>query len=182
MEMFLARVISPMDQPFDYLEIGPGHGLMTYFAAESRLSRSLEAWDVSAVSLNETHAALRKLGISKPIVLVETDIMQAVVPSKRFDLVVVSEVLEHLENPGAALQFLRLAISEGGRIFINVPINSPSPDHLYLFASPNDVTALIESSGFRIERLELYATQGRRIESALAHRISVSAGVTARPN
>ena len=36
-------------RPFDYLEVGPGHGLMVYFAARAPLSRSLEAWDVSAV-------------------------------------------------------------------------------------------------------------------------------------
>ena len=182
MEMFLARVLGAIRQPFDYLEIGPGHGLMTYFAAQSRWSRGIEAWDVSAVSLGETRAALARLCVPKQVALVEADIMRARASSRRFDLVVASEVLEHLENPAAALQFLRSAVSERGRIFINVPINSPSPDHLCLFASPSQVKALIEASGLRIERMELYATQGRPLESALANRISVSAAVAARPS
>ncbi len=181
MEMFLSRVLGDLTMPFDYLEVGPGHGLMTYFAAASNLSRSLEAWDVSAASLEETDAALKKLGASKPIALVETDIMQADAAKKRFDLVVISEVLEHLETPASALRFLRSAISEGGRIFINVPINSPSPDHLYLFSSPGEVVALVEGAGLRVERMETYATQGRPVETALAQKISVSAGVVARP-
>jgi 2-polyprenyl-3-methyl-5-hydroxy-6-metoxy-1,4-benzoquinol methylase len=181
MEMFLSRVLGTMIEPFDYLEVGPGHGLMTYFAAESKLARSLEAWDVSSVSLEETNLALGKLGVPKPVALVETDILQAGAARRRFDLVVMSEVLEHLEAPGTALRFLRSAIAEGGRIFLNVPINSPSPDHLYLFTSPDEVVAVIEDSGLRVERMELYATQGRPVESALAQRISVSAGVIARP-
>ena len=181
MEMFLSRVLGETTEPFDYLEIGPGHGLMTYFAAASNLSRSLEAWDVSAASLTETDAALKKLGASKTVALVETDIMQAGAAKKRFDLVVVSEVLEHLETPGRALRFLRSAIAEGGRIFINVPINSPSPDHLYLFSSPEEVAALVMDAGLRVERMETYATQGRPVETALAQKISVSAGVVARP-
>jgi ubiquinone/menaquinone biosynthesis C-methylase UbiE len=181
MNMFLRRVLNAITEPFDYLEVGPGHGLITYFAAKSKFSRSLEAWDVSSVSLRETRAALDRLGVSKSITLVETDILRAKLSPKRFNLAVISEVLEHLETPREALRFLSSVISKGGRIFINVPINSPSPDHLYLFSSPDDVTALIEDAGFRVETMELYATQGHAIEKALANRISVSAGVIARP-
>jgi len=181
MEMFLSRVLGVMNKPFDYLEVGPGHGLTTYFAASSPLSRSLEAWDISAASLQETGAALKKLGAAKPIALVETDIMQAGEARRRFDLVVISEVLEHLEAPANALRFLRSAISDEGRIFINAPINSPSPDHLYLFSAPEDVVALVEAADLRVERMEVYATQGRPVETALAQKISVSAGVIARP-
>ena len=180
MEMFLTRVLKAATEPFDYLEIGPGHGLMTCFAAASNLSRSLEAWDVSAASLAETRAALKRLGVAKPIALMETDIMQAGAAKRRFDLVVISEVLEHLETPGSALRFLRSALADDGRIFINAPINSPSPDHLYLFASPEDVITVVEDSGLKVERIELYATQGRPVETALAQKISVSAGVVAR--
>jgi FkbH-like protein len=180
-DMFLRRALRPLVRPFDYLEIGPGHGLMTYFAACAPNSRALEAWDVSAVSLRETRAALDRLGVSKPVSLVETDILRARPSDRRFDLVVISEVLEHLETPGAALRLLRPAIAEGGQVFINVPINSPSPDHLYLFSSPESVVDLVEGSGLSMDGIELYATQGRPIETALANKISVSAGVIARP-
>jgi 2-polyprenyl-3-methyl-5-hydroxy-6-metoxy-1,4-benzoquinol methylase len=181
-EMFLNEVLAKSEAPFDYLEVGPGHGLMVYFAAQSPLCRTLEAWDVSAVSLRETDAALKTLGLTKPVSLVETDILQTKPPERAFDLIVISEVLEHLEAPDVALRFLRGCIAEGGRIFINVPLNSPSPDHIYLFSSPDDVRALVEGAGFAIEDISLFATQAKRIESALANKISVSAGVVARPN
>jgi 2-polyprenyl-3-methyl-5-hydroxy-6-metoxy-1,4-benzoquinol methylase len=180
-EMFLNGVTGSAGEDFDYLEVGPGHGLMVYFTAKSPRCRSLEAWDVSAVSLRETRAALDVLGLTKPVSLVETDILQAKRPDRRFDLVVISEVLEHLETPDIALRFLRDCITDDGRIFINVPLNSPSPDHIHLFSTPDDVRALVEGAGFRIEELSLFATQAKRIESALATRISVSAGVLARP-
>jgi len=180
-EMFLNRVLGGADKLFDYLEIGPGHGLMVYFAANSPQSRTLEAWDVSAVSLRETRAALDTLGVAKPVSLVETDILRADKPKRKFDLIVISEVLEHLETPDVALRFLREAITDDGRIFVNVPLNSPSPDHIYLLTTPDEVRSLVEGAGFRVESLEMFATQARSIESALANRISVSAGVIARP-
>ena len=181
-EMFLNQVLPNAARPFDYLEVGPGHGLMVYFAAQSPLCRTLEAWDVSTVSLRETRAALDTLGLTKPVSLVETDILRTKRPDRRFDLVVISEVLEHLERPDVALDFLRGCIADDGRIFINVPLNSPSPDHIYLFSTPDDVRVLVEGAGFKVDQMSLFATQGKRIESALANRISVSAGVIARPS
>lgn len=181
-EMFLNQVLPNAGKPFDYLEVGPGHGLMVYFAAQSPLCRTLEAWDVSAVSLRETRAALDTLGLTKAVSLVETDILQASRPDKAFDLIVISEVLEHLETPHIALKFLRDCITDDGRIFINVPLNSPSPDHIYLLSTPDEVTSLIEGAGFKVEQLSMFATQAKRLDSALANRISVSAGVIARPS
>lgn len=179
-EMFLHRVIGAQTKPFDYLEVGPGHGLAVYFAAASPLSRSLDAWDVSAVSLRETQTALDKMGVTKPVSLIEVDILKAGQSARRYDLVVISEVLEHLERPDQALKFLHTALNDDGRIFINVPLNSPSPDHIYLLASPDEVTALVEGAGFTVESMELYATQAKRLEFALANRITVSAGVIAK--
>jgi 2-polyprenyl-3-methyl-5-hydroxy-6-metoxy-1,4-benzoquinol methylase len=181
-EMFLSRVIGGTENPFDYLEVGPGHGLMVYFAAVSPLCRHLEGWDVSEVSLRETGEALRRLGVARPVALTKMDIMQAAAPDRRYDLIVISEVLEHLEHPDRALRFLRSALTGEGRIFINVPLNSPSPDHIFLLSSPEDVRSLLESAGLRIVEMELFATQGRKIERALANRVSVSAGVIACPS
>jgi 2-polyprenyl-3-methyl-5-hydroxy-6-metoxy-1,4-benzoquinol methylase len=180
-EMFLDRVLGATDAPFDYLEIGPGHGLMVAMAAGSPHVRSLAAWDVSAVSLQETRAALATLGVTKPVSLVEVDILKADAPAQQYDLITISEVLEHLETPGVALAFLRKALRPGGRIFINVPLNSPSPDHIYLFETPEALIAMVEAAGFRVTATEMFATQGRKIESALANRISISTGIIAVP-
>ena len=92
-----------------------------------------------------------------------------------------AKVLEHLEDPRKALKLLRGAIRDGGRLFVNVPLNSPSPDHIYLLSAPDEVNELVESSGFRVKSLELFATQGTRIERALANKVSLSAGVVAVP-
>jgi 2-polyprenyl-3-methyl-5-hydroxy-6-metoxy-1,4-benzoquinol methylase len=180
-EMFLNRVLGASQIPFDYLEIGPGHGLMVFLAAQSDLSRRVEAWDVSEVSLAETRAALDRLAAPKPVVLTCTDVLRTEPPDRRFDLVVASEVLEHLEQPAQALRFLRQAVTPEGRLFVNVPLNSPSPDHIYLMSSPEEARALIEEAGFEVRAMELFATQGARLDRALANKVSVSAGIIATP-
>ena len=180
-EMFLDRAIGGFDRPFDYLEIGPGHGLGMAFAAEAPLCRSLEAWDVSPTSIGETKAALAKLGVTKPVHMQLTNIMSADVPDRKFDLITISEVLEHLETPDVALATLRKVVAPDGRLFVSIPINSPAPDHIYLVRHPDEVRALIEAAGFEIETMELHATQARDIEAAIRKQMTISAAVLARP-
>jgi 2-polyprenyl-3-methyl-5-hydroxy-6-metoxy-1,4-benzoquinol methylase len=179
-EMFLNRLLPLAETGARYLEIGPGHGLMTYFAARTPAIDALEVWDVSSVSLDETRTALAVLGIEKSVSFTEVDILAAAEPPGKYDMVVISEVLEHLERPEQALVFLNLALNPGGLIYVNVPINSPSPDHIYLLEHPAAGLALIEAAGFKIVSQELYATQGRAIEKALRDRISVSMGVVGK--
>ena len=177
-EMFL-RVLREPTEPFSYLEVGPGHGLMVNFAAHTPTCERIEAWDVSPVSLRETRAALDRLETNKPVTLTEVDILKAEPPDRQFDLIVISEVLEHLERPQAALDFLGSVLAPGGRIFINVPLNSPSPDHIYLLSTPDEASALVERSGLAVERIELYATQGRPVEKSIRQRLTVSVGMVA---
>lgn len=179
--MFIDAVLGAQAQPFDYLEIGPGHGLMVAEAAAHPLARSVAAWDVSAVSLRETAQALARLGVTRPVALEQVDILAADAPARAHDLIVISEVLEHLERPAQALAMLRGALSPEGRIFINVPINSPSPDHIHLLSSPDEVVALVEGAGLVVDDMRLFATQGRAIDKALAAKVTISAGVIAHP-
>lgn len=164
-----------------YLEIGPGHGLMIYLALRDFGLASASAWDISEVSLAQTRAALERLGRSDCDFRVQ-DIAAAHGEAGAYDLVVVSEVLEHLEDPGAALGYLRPLIApERGLLFVNVPMNSPSPDHLYLLESPEAARALLTGNGFEILAEGFFATQGTALERALRNRVSVSACLLARP-
>lgn len=180
LEMFLNRLLPLAKSGARYLEIGPGHGLMTYFAAKTSEIDTLEIWDVSSVSLDETRTALATLGIAKNVSCTEVDILAAAKPPGNYDMIVISEVLEHLERPNRALSLLHSALESGGLIYINIPINSPSPDHIYLFEHPDAGRALVADAGFEIVSEELYATQGKAIEKALHNKISISMGIVAR--
>jgi hypothetical protein len=48
-------------------------------------------------------------------------------------------------------------------------------------STPEEVREMVEEAGFAVDRIELFATQGRPLEKALANRVSVSAGIIARP-
>jgi hypothetical protein len=91
-------------------------------------------------------------------------------------------VLEHMEDPRSALQGLRRCIAADGRILVNVPINSPAPDHIYLLRSPDDAAELVRSGGFEIADIQSVPMTGYTLEQAREGRLTITSMITARPN
>jgi trans-aconitate methyltransferase len=98
-----------------------------------------------------------------------------------FDTLVLSEVLEHVEDPLAVLSALHGRLAPGGRLFVNVPINSPAPDHIYLLQTPEEAESLVGRAGFHVEAVHLFPVAGYTAEKALRHRVTVSVVVIASP-
>jgi ubiquinone/menaquinone biosynthesis C-methylase UbiE len=163
-----------------HLEVGPGHGLGLYFAAEDPRIATLEAWDVSESSIAATRRALTGLGVTRSVTLVRQDVLAAPGRDGAFDSAVISEVLEHLERPDLALATLRRALRPGGRIFINVPVNSPAPDHIYLWTSHDSFVEWVQSQGYEIESTRFLPVTGATLERAARHKLSISCVVIAR--
>jgi len=163
-----------------YLEVGPGHGLFLYFATQEPAIAALEAWDVSESSIRATRRALGLLGVTRPIAFERQDILNATPPEAAFDSAVISEVLEHLDFPERALATLRRALKPGGRIFINAPVNSPAPDHIYLWRTTDEFIAFVGAQGFEIEAAEFMPVTGASLERAKRQELSISCVVVAR--
>ncbi|MBF0340844.1 MAG: class I SAM-dependent methyltransferase [Magnetococcales bacterium] len=144
-------VFLPGNAPdYRHLEVGPGHGLLLHYAASDPRCAQATGWDISDASLAATAASLRLFGGAEHRVsLVKRDLFAADGNEERFDSIVISEVLEHLETPGQALALLARRLTPEGRMFIHVPVNGPSPDHIYLLRSPEEVTELVTSAGLR---------------------------------
>lgn len=179
-DLFRTRFLPSIQPGSSYLEVGPGHGFFLAFASRVEAIERLEAWDVSPSSIAETKHALRQLGVSRDIALVEQDVLAAPARQDEFDVAVISEVLEHLERPDLALKSLYAALKSDGRIFINVPINSPAPDHIYLWRTPEELHQFIEDQGFAIEETHNLPQTGASFERAMKYNLMVSCIVIAR--
>ena len=135
-----------------HLEIGPGHGLLLYFASLAEGLSEIHGWDVSTTSVANTRNALNHLGVEKPINLRQRNLLET--PSGddvgAYDSLVLSEILEHIEDPVGALASARRVLKPGGRAWISVPANSPAPDHLFLFQSPEHACEVVEQAGLSV--------------------------------
>jgi 2-polyprenyl-3-methyl-5-hydroxy-6-metoxy-1,4-benzoquinol methylase len=163
---------------FTHLEVGPGHGLYLHLAASSPACVRAEGWDLSDASLAATRGALKAMDSTGKIELRKVDFSQDA-PEGRFQSITFSEVLEHLEDPVRALKMLYNLLDKGGRIFVNAPVNSPAPDHIYLFRTPEEVVEMMESVGFRVQESLLAPCTGASLARARKLQLSISACVIA---
>lgn len=163
-----------------HLEIGPGHGFLLYYASLTPAIGGLAGWDVSRESVESTGRALAALGARRDVNLQQKNLLHlSPAEAGQYDNIVLSEILEHLEDPVAALVAARRALKPGGRIWISIPANSPAPDHLFLVASPEHACALVEQAGLVITESHAFPTAGVTVEKALQRKLSISCVMTA---
>lgn len=174
-DYFRNKFLGNAPKGFDYLEIGPGHGLFLYFAASHPLAGTVSAWELSDASVAATRACLAHFGVSEKVTLVQNDVLKANSSGDNFDMILISEVLEHLERPELALDTLRRSLKpNSGRLLVNIPINSPAPDHIYLWESIDDVKCFLKGCNLWIVDEEYFPPTGYTLEQAMKHRLAVS--------
>jgi SAM-dependent methyltransferase len=160
------------------LEIGCATGELAALTRQALSPARYEAIELSPAG-DEARARVDKLH-AKPLqaLLAEGAI------TLRFDLVLMSHVLEHLDDPAAELAAIRQVLAPGGAIFLEVPnraghLGLPIDDnrsHLHFF-SANSLARLLSDGG-----LEVLATEtGARLDARYADSLRVTARAFALP-
>ncbi|GEM_PF-488481 len=171
---YRSEFLPMLPQGYSHLEVGPGHGALMYLTVTDPRHGKAVGWDVSPGSIEATRRTLEVIGIDNKVELVCQDMFDAPSQSDRFDSIVVSELLEHLEDPLKALKSLIKALKPGGHILVNMPANSPAPDHLYLIDKPHEMTDLMKEAGFTIEKSALFPMTGYSLERCLKDKLTIT--------
>lgn len=181
-DAFVTDFLGGRNATFRHLEVGPGHGLFLHRAANNPHCEAAHGWDISKTSLDATAAALTALESGNKVNLEHRDVAAADAAGADFDTVVISEVLEHVEQPDVVLEGLRRVMRPGGRIFINVPVNSPAPDHIYLWRTPEDVIELVRAARLDVVQTHLFPATGVTLEQARKMALTISTVIIAERN
>jgi 2-polyprenyl-3-methyl-5-hydroxy-6-metoxy-1,4-benzoquinol methylase len=181
MHYYVSSFLPNTPTSFNHLEIGPGHGLLLCFAAMDSKSKTVSGWDISATSLESTRKSLLTLGLDKKVKLEIHDAATEKDDHSKFHSLVISEVLEHVEKPAELLSALKSRISAGGRIFINVPVNSPAPDHIFLWRTPEEVLEMVKATGYSIIESRFFPMTGYTEEKARKRLATISCAIIGSP-
>jgi 2-polyprenyl-3-methyl-5-hydroxy-6-metoxy-1,4-benzoquinol methylase len=171
---------------FDY-----GFGAGTFFRY-CPSSAALSGVEMDAENVAEVAAMLNARGFAKvDLQTIALDTWRAhPLLKRRYDLIVCSHVLEHLDDPVALLSGLRDALSTEGRIVALVPINerSENPHHVqrvdrsvvkqWANAAALELDGYVEADPWIYWLQPLYATH-ERWKHLLAQLVSLGLGVPA---
>ena len=183
MAHFEDRYLRDLPPGSEHLEIGPGHGLLLHLAAAAPSVSGVTGWDISQTSIDQATGCLRALGDTGRVRLVIRDLFEAPADERdepRFASAALSEILEHLEDPVAALRATARRLRPGGRLWVNVPVNSPAPDHIYLFRTPEEAVDAVEAAGFEVSETAFFPMTGHSIERARKRKLTITTVISAR--
>lgn len=145
---FFLRCLQSLQPPRSVLEIGPGHGLYLAETLRAFPAAQAEAVDLSPAALD---LARRALEAWTPGARCDFRLADAAGSTTAgFDLAVMGEVLEHVDDPRALLAAAGRSLAPGGRLFVTTCANCPAPDHVYLFHDPGDIRRTLTGAGFAI--------------------------------
>ena len=113
LDLYRTRYLPSLPDRFDHLEVGPGHGLFLAFTTTEPRCGTITGWDVSRQALRQRRRRCEKLGVGQRVNLVAQDILQKTPQPDEFDSAIISEVLEHLDQPATALRTLHESLRPG---------------------------------------------------------------------
>ena len=160
-------------------EIGVGHGL--FHAEMLRAAPDLDSHmiDVSRTSLEFTKKILIATGLQPRRTTSHLCDVQRRIPIEdaSLDVLLMGEIIEHLESGDAVMRSLTKKMAAGGVCFFTTAANAPAEDHLLLFRSTKDIRDLLLGSGWSIQHERVDTLAGMTVEEAEAggHNINFAA-------
>ncbi|MEW6271512.1 MAG: bifunctional glycosyltransferase/class I SAM-dependent methyltransferase [Thermodesulfobacteriota bacterium] len=137
------------------LDVGAGYG----YLADAAAGRFAERWVVEV-----SEAAARQVSPAHRVVVGAIESVE--LPQRYFDVVSLQDCLEHLPEPGAALDKIRRVLRPGGALFAVTPnvrswlarvqrdnwVSLKFPEHVILY-SRDTLRRALEGHGFRVESM-----------------------------
>jgi 2-polyprenyl-3-methyl-5-hydroxy-6-metoxy-1,4-benzoquinol methylase len=164
------------------LEVGCGHGLFLLELLRSNHSLDrVDVVDISAQSLALSQSLISTLrsDVMDRIRFTNMDV-QLFKPEKKFDLITMGEVLEHVPDPLSILRSLYGCLQPLGRMYISTCINCPTLDHIYQFRSVNEIHDLIHDAGFELESEVISPSEDRPAKELERLKVDISYGAFLR--
>jgi 2-polyprenyl-3-methyl-5-hydroxy-6-metoxy-1,4-benzoquinol methylase len=137
------------------LSVGFGTGYEIKLAYDNVPECNIEAFDKSEKSLSYASSLLDYFGYKDGCLRRELFPLETKKGEynfeKKYDKIILCELLEHLENPLTALKNAKESMSKNGSMFLTFAINIPQEDHVYLYKNVEDAKRQIDEAGLIIE-------------------------------
>lgn len=162
-----------------YLEIGPGHGFYFIQSMKNGAFSSFQGVDISPTSVAMTNDIIQSkyFGDFKEYKIECSDFLTSAISGK-YDFIVMSEVLEHVEKPELFLDKVTTLLNKDGTVFITTCINSPAIDHIYLYESIEMLVEQIEKAGLKVSNQLLVPYANLTLEESMAKLLPVNVAMS----
>lgn len=185
LEFFKGYCIKDRHTGGKYLEVGPGHGEYLSVAMENTNFDSYVGIDISPSATEQTRKFLNYYYKDNDDLLnrleVKCEDFFDFKDNEKMDAIVISQVIEHVENPSEFLRKARRLAEQNALVYVSTAINSPFPDHIYHFHNSEEVRKLIRDSGFEIVDEFQSTSDGVSLDKAIRKKYDIVIGFILKP-
>ena len=152
---FIREVVKAVSQETAQVaDLGCGSGMMLCDTLAQKPLWKGHGLDISEAAVNYARRLAQHKGVADRVEFDVGDIALLPFESQSLDLVIASEVIEHMPEPGAVIAEIARVLRPGGQLIMTMPLESHTPAHIHALSCPEDFSALCEKTGLRISRIE----------------------------
>ncbi|HEX8843719.1 MAG TPA: class I SAM-dependent methyltransferase [Pyrinomonadaceae bacterium] len=110
--------------------------------------------DISPAAIKYAVKLAARKGVSGRAAFGAGNITSLPYEDKSLDLVIASEIIEHMPEPEKVLSEMARVLKPLGKLVLTMPLESHTPGHIHTLTDGEDLRALCERAGLRVRRLE----------------------------
>jgi len=137
------------------LDVGIGPGVIFEGLIKAFPNAKVSGIDISSNCINYVLRILNFVDAEEYLVFKE-DIRDPSRIENDYDLIISSEIIEHVEEPDKVIKTIYQSLKRGGRLVAGVPTNLPMSMHLYNFLDFDHTVSKFQDAGFRLLEAKVY--------------------------
>jgi SAM-dependent methyltransferase len=149
-------VASITDEHGSFADLGCGSGVILCDVLKHKPRWAGNALDISPAAIDYAERLSLYKQVNARADFRVGDMAQLPYRDEALDLVISSEVIEHAPDPQRVMSEIARVLRPKGKLVLTIPLESHAVAHLNSPGRPEDLRALCESAGLRVQRLETH--------------------------
>ena len=152
---FVRESIEAMpDERLKFADLGCGSGVILSEVLKTKSSWFGYGLDISPAAVSYALRLAAQKGVAARADLRTGDIANLPYESASLDLIIASEVIEHLPEPEQVIKEIARVLRPGGKLILTMPVESHTPAHISTLRNADDFRALCKVAGLNVRRLQ----------------------------
>ncbi|HKY27607.1 MAG TPA: methyltransferase domain-containing protein [Pyrinomonadaceae bacterium] len=135
-------------------DIGCGSGAMLCQVLEDHPEWVGHGLDISEAAIDYARRLAAYKGVATRASFQTGCLMDLPFDDRSIDVVIASEVVEHLPEPERVFSELSRVLAPGGLLLLTMPVESHTPAHVHTLNNAEDLCSLIENAGLTVSTME----------------------------
>ena len=135
-------------------DLGCGSGAMLCEVLRAQPGWTGYGLDISEASINYARRLAAHKGVAERLQFQTGCLLNLPFASDSLDVVIASEVVEHLPHPERVFDEISRVLAPGGLLLVTVPAESHTPAHMHALNSAEDLCGLIERAGLVVSSIQ----------------------------